>query len=135
MPAEARLLREEIFAPVLAITTVRSEDEAVRSANNTGYGLVAYAYTRYLDRAHRLIRTLDAGMLGVNTGPVSDTCTPFGGVKQSGLGRGGIPRGDQQIPGDAVRAHRWLNRRGRRGGDRLPPEILSQASGVESLAP
>ncbi|PUB23450.1 aldehyde dehydrogenase family protein [Promicromonospora sp. AC04] len=89
VPADARLSREEIFAPVLAVTTVASEQDAVRAANDTEYGLVAYAYTRDLDRAHRLMKALDTGMLGINTGLVSDAAAPFGGVKQSGLGREG----------------------------------------------
>lgn len=84
-----RLLAEEIFGPVLAVTTFTEEEEAVRLANATEYGLVGYAYTRDLARAHRLIDSLETGMLGLNTGLVSNAAAPFGGVKQSGLGREG----------------------------------------------
>ncbi|MBL7255983.1 NAD-dependent succinate-semialdehyde dehydrogenase [Paractinoplanes lichenicola] len=87
----SRLLREEIFGPVVAIVPFTDEDEAVRLANDTEYGLVAYAYTRDLARAHRLIDRLETGMFGLNAGVVSNAAAPFGGVKQSGLGReGGI---------------------------------------------
>jgi succinate-semialdehyde dehydrogenase/glutarate-semialdehyde dehydrogenase len=83
------ILREEIFGPVLSIVTFGDEDEAVRIANNTEYGLVAYAYTKDLARSQRLIESLDTGMLGVNVGVVSNAAAPFGGVKQSGIGREG----------------------------------------------
>lgn len=88
---EARMVREEIFAPLVGIQTFRDEAEAVRLANDTQYGLVGYAYTRDLARAHRLIDSVDTGMMGINAGVVSNAAAPFGGVKQSGLGReGGI---------------------------------------------
>jgi succinate-semialdehyde dehydrogenase/glutarate-semialdehyde dehydrogenase len=89
----SRLLREEIFGPVVAIVPVRDEDEAVRLANDTEYGLVAYAYTRDLARAHRLLDRLETGMVGINTGVVSNAAAPFGGVKQSGFGREGGAEG------------------------------------------
>jgi succinate-semialdehyde dehydrogenase / glutarate-semialdehyde dehydrogenase len=84
-----RLLREEIFGPVAAIATFETEDEAVRLANDTEFGLVAYAFTRDLARGHRLMGRLKSGMLGLNTGVVSNASAPFGGVKSSGLGREG----------------------------------------------
>ncbi|MDH2445182.1 NAD-dependent succinate-semialdehyde dehydrogenase [Amnibacterium sp. CER49] len=87
------ILREEIFGPVVAIVPVHDEDEAVRLANDTEYGLVAYAYTRDLARAHRLIRRLQTGMVGINTGVVSNAAAPFGGVKESGFGREGGAEG------------------------------------------
>ncbi len=87
--AGSRLLREEIFGPVLAITTFEDEDEAVRLANNTEYGLVSYVFTQDLARGHRLIDRLATGMMGLNTGLVSNAAAPFGGVKQSGIGREG----------------------------------------------
>ena len=83
------ILREEIFGPVLSIVTFGDEDEAVRIANNTEYGLVAYAYTKDLARSQRLIESLETGMLGLNVGVVSNAAAPFGGVKQSGIGREG----------------------------------------------
>ena len=83
------ILREEIFGPVLTIVTFGDEDEAVRIANDTEYGLVGYAYTKDLARGQRLIESLETGMLGLNVGVVSNAAAPFGGVKQSGIGREG----------------------------------------------
>ncbi|GAA4173790.1 NAD-dependent succinate-semialdehyde dehydrogenase [Gryllotalpicola koreensis] len=85
----SRILSEEVFGPVAAITTFASEDEAVSRANDTEFGLAAYAYTRDLARAQRLLERLETGMLGVNAGIVSNAAAPFGGIKQSGLGREG----------------------------------------------
>ena len=87
--SDARLMREEIFGPVLAITTFSTEDEAVAIANNTEYGLVSYVFTSDLARGHRMIDRLETGMMGLNTGLVSNAAGPFGGVKRSGLGREG----------------------------------------------
>ncbi|MET0714734.1 MAG: NAD-dependent succinate-semialdehyde dehydrogenase [Mycetocola sp.] len=92
----SRLMTEEIFGPVLAITSFDNEDHAVRLANNTEYGLVSYAYTRDLDRAHRLIGALETGMMGINTGLVSNASAPFGGVKQSGIGKEGGAEGIEE---------------------------------------
>lgn len=89
VPADARILSEEIFGPVLGITTFSTEDEAVALANNTEYGLVSYVFTADLARGHRMIDRLDTGMMGLNTGLVSNAAGPFGGVKMSGLGREG----------------------------------------------
>jgi succinate-semialdehyde dehydrogenase / glutarate-semialdehyde dehydrogenase len=83
------ILREEIFGPVLSIVTFADEDEAVKIANNTEYGLVGYAYTKDLARGQRLVESLETGMLGLNVGVVSNAAAPFGGVKQSGIGREG----------------------------------------------
>ena len=83
------ILREEIFGPVLAISTFTDEADAIRQANATQYGLVSYAYTRDLARGQRLIDSLETGMMGLNVGVVSNAAAPFGGVKQSGLGREG----------------------------------------------
>jgi succinate-semialdehyde dehydrogenase/glutarate-semialdehyde dehydrogenase len=83
------ILREEIFGPVLAISTFTDEADAVAKANDTEYGLVSYVYTRDLARAQRLIESLETGMMGVNAGVISNAAAPFGGVKQSGLGREG----------------------------------------------
>ncbi|MGR0219752.1 NAD-dependent succinate-semialdehyde dehydrogenase [Agromyces sp. ZXT2-6] len=87
--SDARLLREEIFGPVLGITTFADEDDAVRLANSTEYGLISYVFTQDLARGHRMIDRLDTGMMGLNTGLVSNAAAPFGGVKQSGIGREG----------------------------------------------
>jgi succinate-semialdehyde dehydrogenase/glutarate-semialdehyde dehydrogenase len=89
VPAGARILDEEIFGPVAPITTFTTEAEAVRLANATPFGLVCFAYTQDLNRALRLAEELDTGMLGINAGIVSNPAAPFGGVKQSGLGREG----------------------------------------------
>ena len=83
------ILREEIFGPVLAIATFSDEDEAVRLANDTEYGLVSYVFTQDLARGHRMIDRLETGMMGLNVGVVSNAAAPFGGVKQSGIGREG----------------------------------------------
>jgi succinate-semialdehyde dehydrogenase/glutarate-semialdehyde dehydrogenase len=94
--AESRMLREEIFGPVLGVTAFDTDDEAVAAANDTEYGLVSYAYTRDLARAHRLIDSLETGMMGLNTGLVSNAAAPFGGVKASGLGREGSHEGIEE---------------------------------------
>ncbi len=83
------ILRQEIFGPVLSISTFADEDEAVRLANDTEFGLVGYAFTRDADRGHRLIDRLETGMMGLNVGVISNAGAPFGGVKQSGVGREG----------------------------------------------
>jgi succinate-semialdehyde dehydrogenase / glutarate-semialdehyde dehydrogenase len=87
--ADADILREEIFGPVAPIVVFDSEREAVGSANDTEYGLVAYVYTSDLARGLRVSEALEYGMVGLNRALVSDPAAPFGGVKQSGLGREG----------------------------------------------
>ncbi|UZF48545.1 NAD-dependent succinate-semialdehyde dehydrogenase (plasmid) [Rhodococcus rhodochrous] len=87
VPADARILKEEVFGPVAAIVGFDGEAEGVAAANDTEYGLAAYIYTAGLDRALRVSRALEAGMVGVNRGIISDVAAPFGGVKESGLGR------------------------------------------------
>jgi succinate-semialdehyde dehydrogenase/glutarate-semialdehyde dehydrogenase len=87
--AGSDILREEIFGPVLSITTFTDEADAVAKANDTEYGLVGYVYTRDLARGQRLIESLQTGMMGLNAGVISNAAAPFGGVKQSGLGREG----------------------------------------------
>jgi succinate-semialdehyde dehydrogenase / glutarate-semialdehyde dehydrogenase len=89
VPRDARMQREEIFGPVAPVTTVATEEEAVGAANDTPYGLVAYVYTRDLARAIRVCERLQAGMIGLNQGIVSNPAAPFGGIKHSGLGREG----------------------------------------------
>ncbi|KAD3515219.1 aldehyde dehydrogenase family protein [Arthrobacter yangruifuii] len=93
VPADARILKEEIFGPVAPIVTFSGEDEAVALANNTEYGLVSYVFTRDLNRGLRIGEKLETGMLGLNAGVVSNAAAPFGGVKQSGLGREGGAEG------------------------------------------
>jgi succinate-semialdehyde dehydrogenase / glutarate-semialdehyde dehydrogenase len=89
VPLAARLSSEEIFGPVAAITEFDDEDEAVAAANNTEFGLVAYLFTENITRALRVSERLESGMVGLNTGLVSNPAAPFGGIKQSGLGREG----------------------------------------------
>ncbi len=89
VPDGARAMREEIFGPVAPISTFDDERQAVEWANRTEFGLVAYLYTRDLGRAIRVSEALEAGMIGVNAGIVSNPAAPFGGVKQSGVGREG----------------------------------------------
>jgi succinate-semialdehyde dehydrogenase/glutarate-semialdehyde dehydrogenase len=87
--AGSAILREEIFGPVVTITTFTDEADAVAKANDTEYGLVSYVFTRDLARGQRLIESLQTGMMGLNVGVVSNAAAPFGGVKQSGVGREG----------------------------------------------
>ncbi|OZC87979.1 NAD-dependent succinate-semialdehyde dehydrogenase [Rhodococcus sp. 15-649-1-2] len=89
VPADADLMFEEIFGPVAAIVPFDSEDEAVRLANDTPWGLAAYLFTQDVDRSFRVGDALEVGMVGLNTGIVSNPAAPFGGVKASGLGREG----------------------------------------------
>ena len=89
VPAESAINTEEIFGPVAPITTFTTEDEAVAAANATEYGLASYVYTRDLSRTIRMAEALDFGMVGVNTGLISNPAAPFGGVKASGFGREG----------------------------------------------
>jgi succinate-semialdehyde dehydrogenase/glutarate-semialdehyde dehydrogenase len=83
------LLDREIFGPVAPVVAFDDDDDALRAANDTPYGLVAYVFTRDLARAIRVAERLEAGMVGLNTGIVSNPAAPFGGMKQSGLGREG----------------------------------------------
>lgn len=87
VPSGALCLREETFAPVAAIAPFDTEEEAIAQANDSSYGLSAYAFTGSLDRAFRLLESLEAGTIGINDGVPSTSNCPFGGVKQSGWGR------------------------------------------------
>jgi succinate-semialdehyde dehydrogenase/glutarate-semialdehyde dehydrogenase len=94
IPDDARVLSEEIFGPVAPVKAFSSDEEAIEAANNTEYGLVSYVYTNDLKRALRVCEALETGMIGLNQGMVSNAGAPFGGVKQSGIGREG---GDEGI--------------------------------------
>jgi len=96
VPADARILKEEVFGPVAPITGFDTEEQAIAAANDTEYGLAAYLYTRSLDRALRVSEALDSGMVGVNRGVISDPAAPFGGVKASGFGREGGTEGIEE---------------------------------------
>ena len=87
--AGSDILRTEIFGPVVSIVRFREESEAVRIANDTEFGLVSYVFTKDLARGQRMIERLETGMMGLNAGVISNASAPFGGVKQSGIGREG----------------------------------------------
>jgi succinate-semialdehyde dehydrogenase / glutarate-semialdehyde dehydrogenase len=96
VPDDANVLREEVFGPVAPITTFASDEEAIIAANATEFGLVAYVFTRDIERALRVAERLESGMLGLNQGLVSNPAAPFGGVKQSGFGREGGAEGIEE---------------------------------------
>ena len=89
VPADARILKEEVFGPVAPIVGFDTEEQGIAAANDTEYGLAAYIFTESLDRALRVAEAVQAGMVGVNRGVISDPAAPFGGVKASGFGREG----------------------------------------------
>jgi succinate-semialdehyde dehydrogenase/glutarate-semialdehyde dehydrogenase len=107
VPPNAALLGEEIFGPVAPIVAFDGEDEAVELANTTEYGLVAYVYTSDLARGMRVSERVEAGMIGLNRGLVSDPAAPFGGVKQSGIGREGGHEGVLDYTESKYIATRW----------------------------
>lgn len=93
IPDDADILRQEIFGPVATITTYSDVEEAVRKANDTEFGLAAYAFSKDFETSEYFARHLDAGMVGINRAGISDAAAPFGGVKFSGFGREGGPEG------------------------------------------
>lgn len=97
VPQDAALMSEEIFGPVAPIIPFADEDEVITHANDTDWGLVGYVFTQDVDRAFDLSERLEVGMVGVNTGIVANAGAPFGGVKQSGLGREGGKVGIQDF--------------------------------------
>jgi succinate-semialdehyde dehydrogenase / glutarate-semialdehyde dehydrogenase len=97
MPFEANLMSEEIFGPVAPIIPFDTEEEVVEMANNTPWGLSGYLFTQDVDRAHRVAGALEVGMVGLNTGLVSNPAAPFGGIKASGLGREGGRTGIEEF--------------------------------------
>ena len=107
VPPSAALLGEEIFGPVAPIVAFDGEDAAVELANTTEYGLVAYVYTGDLARGLRVSQRIEAGMIGLNRGVVSDPAAPFGGVKQSGIGREGGHEGVLDYTESKYIATRW----------------------------
>ena len=96
LAADSRILKEEVFGPVAPVIGFDTEEEAIAAANATEYGLAAYIYTQGLDRALRVAEAIDAGMVGVNRGVISDPAAPFGGVKESGFGREGGSEGIEE---------------------------------------
>ncbi len=93
---EMQIMREETFGPVAAVMKFSSEEEVIAAANNTEYGLASYFYSRDIGRIWRVAEKLEYGMVGVNTGAISNEVGPFGGVKQSGLGREGSKYGIEE---------------------------------------
>ncbi|GLQ55615.1 NAD-dependent succinate-semialdehyde dehydrogenase [Devosia nitrariae] len=93
VPVASPLVRDEIFGPIAALASFKTEEEVVAKANDTEYGLIAYVFTENLARGLRVSERLEAGMVGLNRGLASDPAAPFGGVKQSGLGREGAHHG------------------------------------------
>jgi succinate-semialdehyde dehydrogenase/glutarate-semialdehyde dehydrogenase len=93
---DARILKEEVFGPVAPVIGFDTEEEGIAAANATEYGLAAYIYTQGLDRALRVAEAIEAGMVGVNRGVISDPAAPFGGVKESGFGREGGSEGIEE---------------------------------------
>ncbi|MFY8112579.1 MAG: aldehyde dehydrogenase family protein, partial [Rhabdaerophilum sp.] len=93
---EMMLAQEETFGPVAAVFRFETEEEVVRLANATPYGLAAYFYTRDLGRAFRVAEELEAGMIGINAAMLGNEIAPFGGVKESGLGREGGRHGIEE---------------------------------------
>jgi succinate-semialdehyde dehydrogenase/glutarate-semialdehyde dehydrogenase len=89
VPLDSEINVQEIFGPVAPISTFESEEEAIRLANDTEYGLASYVYTRDLARTIRIAESLEFGMIGINSGLISNPAAPFGGVKASGFGREG----------------------------------------------
>ena len=96
VPADARILAEEVFGPVAPIAGFDTEEEGIAAANDTEYGLAAYVYTKSLDRALRVAESIESGMVGVNRGVISDAAAPFGGIKESGFGREGGTEGIEE---------------------------------------
>ena len=96
VPSDADMFRQEIFGPVAPITTFSTDDEGIALANDTEYGLVAYAFTENLTRALTVAERLQTGMVGINQGIVSNPAAPFGGVKASGIGREGGSEGIEE---------------------------------------
>ena len=94
--ADMRMAREEIFGPVAPLFRFKQDEEAVAAANATEYGLAAYLYTRDISRAWRTAEALEYGMVGLNTGLISNEVAPFGGIKQSGVGREGSRHGIEE---------------------------------------
>ena len=93
VPNDAAILREEIFGPVAPVTTFTSEEDAIRLANASEYGLASYLYSRDLNKLFRVAEQIEFGMVGFNAGIISNAAAPFGGVKQSGVGREGGSEG------------------------------------------
>jgi succinate-semialdehyde dehydrogenase/glutarate-semialdehyde dehydrogenase len=89
VPVDAKVTREETFGPLAPLFRFETDEEVIRLANDTEFGLASYFYSRDIGRIWRVAEAIESGMVGINTGIVSTEVAPFGGVKQSGLGREG----------------------------------------------
>ena len=107
VPDEANIMHDEVFGPVAPIVAFSDDDEVIAKANDTEYGLVSYLYTKNLKRGMSVSERLDAGMIGLNRGLVSDPAAPFGGSKQSGLGREGSHEGMREYMETKYIAVEW----------------------------
>ena len=96
IPADAKLRTEGIFGPVAAIYPFDTEEEAIGAANDTQFGLASYVFSKDVSRAVRVVEALDSGMTGIDRGVVSNPAAPFGGIKESGLGREGSSEGIEE---------------------------------------
>ena len=94
---EMQIFREETFGPIAPLIAFRTDDEVVELANRSEFGLASYFYSRDIGRVWRVAEALDYGMVGVNTGLITTEVAPFGGVKQSGLGREGSKYGIEEF--------------------------------------
>jgi succinate-semialdehyde dehydrogenase/glutarate-semialdehyde dehydrogenase len=95
--SEMMVAREETFGPVAPLFRFKDEADVIRQANDTPFGLAAYLYARDIGRVWRVVEALEFGMVGVNEGVMSSELAPFGGVKQSGLGREGSHHGIEEF--------------------------------------
>jgi succinate-semialdehyde dehydrogenase/glutarate-semialdehyde dehydrogenase len=93
---DMKIMREETFGPVAAVIKFKTEEEAIAAANDTEFGLASYFYSRDIGRVWRVAEKLEYGMVGINAGIISNEVAPFGGVKQSGLGREGSKYGIEE---------------------------------------
>ena len=107
VPADAHILKEEVFGPVAPVVPFKDEQKAIELANATEYGLVSYLYTKDLARGMAISEQLESGMVGLNRGLVSDPAAPFGGTKQSGLGREGSYEGMMEYMETKYIATEW----------------------------
>lgn len=94
---DSLVAEEETFGPVAALIKFETENEVIEMCNNTEFGLAAYFFSRDVGRIWRVAEAIEAGMVGVNTGLISQACIPFGGIKESGLGREGGPHGIEEF--------------------------------------
>jgi succinate-semialdehyde dehydrogenase/glutarate-semialdehyde dehydrogenase len=93
VPLNAKIAHEETFGPIVSLFRFKTEQEAINLANNTEFGLAAYFYSENVKRCWRVAEALEAGMVGINEGAISTAVAPFGGIKESGLGREGSKYG------------------------------------------